>query len=125
MRPANSEDLSAVQRLALALAQQESTAAEAIPTEAHIFVAEIGAAIAGMAVVHKHGAAHAKLTHLYVTGGHRLSGIGKALVRAVIDYIGSGIELELLVSSTNLGAQAFYQKVSFQPADYLSLKCRT
>ena len=119
VRPANSQDLPAVQRLALALVQQESTAVADIPS-GRIFVAELAGAIVGMAIVD-----HEKLSHVYVSGGYRLGGIGRALVRAVVDHIGTGFELELVVSSQNLGAHAFYKRLGFQQADGLAWKYRT
>ena len=56
----------------------------------------------------------AVLVSLYVSGGWRRSGIGTSLVRAVMQDVGPGIELGVLVAPNNLPAQAFYRSLNFQ-----------
>ena len=110
VRAANIQDHVVVEWLAIALAQQEGSCGREggnILSGDQVFVAEIGAAIVGAAVVHKHDDAHWQLTLLYVTGGHRLSGIGRALVHAVIDH--TDPDVELFVSST-IGAKLSTRK---------------
>jgi ribosomal protein S18 acetylase RimI-like enzyme len=108
----SSEDYAIIQRFILAFVQQENTPVEAIfPSSDTVFVAEIRGDIVGAIVAHKRDDTHWQLTLCYVTGGQRRSGIGRALVNAVIDHVGPGIELQV---KATIGGQGFYQKLGFQ-----------
>ena len=107
VRPARPDDLGAILGLARALALQENdTRAENILPTFKVYVAE-DRQIVGFAAVDRHLSDAAVLVSLYVSGGWRRSGIGTGLVRAVMQDVGPGIELGVLVAPNNLPARAF------------------
>jgi ribosomal protein S18 acetylase RimI-like enzyme len=115
IRPSTSDDRSAVHRLAMVLALQEGAAAAEVPATFHVFVCEVDSKIIGFAAVDKHTSDAVQLTHSFVSGAHRMSGIGKALVNMVLQSVGSGVEVGALVSPNNAPALALYKSVDFQP----------
>lgn len=127
IRPANGNDQQAVQGLthALALALQEPTA----PTFNKIYVAE-DRQILGFAAIDA-----ARVQAVYVSGGWRRSGIGSLLIRAIIEDVGPGVALSVLISPTNVVGQAFFRNLNFQPdvrlgeyaghSEHMSLVLRT
>jgi len=110
IRLANGDDHWSVQGLARALALTEGPAAAELPPTLKIFVAEADNHIIGFAAIDK-----AQITHLYVTGAARRSGIGANLLRAIVQDVPPGTELGVLVSPNNVPALALYKRAGFQP----------
>lgn len=127
VRASTDDDRRAILGMAHMLAL-ENDAANILPTF-KIYVAE-DKQIVGFAAVDEH-----QLVSLYISGGWRRSGIGSSLVRAVLQDLSPGIELSVLVSPSNLQAQAFFRSLNFQPvirngeyaghSEYLSLTLTT
>jgi len=91
--------------------QQENTTVDAIYPEDPSFVAEINGTVIGAVVIHKRDEARWDIKLLYVSGGHRLSGYGRALINAVCDFVGPGVELHV---KATIGGQGVFQKFGFQ-----------
>jgi hypothetical protein len=116
IRPGNGpEDYAAVQRFAIAFAQKENAAVNAIYPEDKIFVAETGNAVVGAIVAHKHDATHWEIQLLYVSGGFR-GGTGRALLKALDDFAGSGVEIK---AKATIGTQSYLQHLGWKPIDFL------
>ena len=110
VRAGNSDDLSTIQRFVIAFAQQENTSVDAIYPEDPSFVAEINGTVIGAAVIHKTDATHWEIKLLYISGGHRLSGYGRALINAICDFVGPGVELHVkatIVAKRFIGISVF------------------
>jgi ribosomal protein S18 acetylase RimI-like enzyme len=131
IRLANGDDHWSVQGLARALALTEGPAAAELPSTLKVFVAELDNHIIGFAAIDK---VAAQITHLYVTGAARRSGVGANLLRAIVQDVQPGTELGVLVSPTNVPALALYKRIGFEPdvvgeyaghSQYLSLVLKT
>lgn len=110
IRLANGDDHWSIQGLARALALTEGPAAAELPSTLKIYVVEADNRIIGFAAIDKD-----TLTHLYITGGARRSGIGSALVRVILQDLGPNVEVGVLVAPNNTPALALYKSLGFQP----------
>jgi len=80
------------------------------------WVAESDDAVVGMALARRTGPTAGRLTDLYVTPESRRTGVGEALVRAVVDrFTADGIEVvDLEVMASNAAARAIYAHWGFR-----------
>ena len=115
VRPATKDDFTTIQKFAMAFAQTENCAVDVIRPEDPSFVAEINGNVIGAAVVNKRGEDW-WLTLLYISGGHRLSGYGRALIEAVENFVGPGIEIK---AKATIGTQTYFQHLDWRPIDFL------
>lgn len=67
---------------------------------------------------------HYQLVLIYVSGGYRKSGYGRALFNAVVEHVGHGIELQ---AKATINTQSYlYQKLNFQAGnEFLNRKLTT
>jgi ribosomal protein S18 acetylase RimI-like enzyme len=129
------EDRSAVHRLANVLALTEGPAAAEVPATFQVFVCEVDRQIIGFVAVDKHASDAVQITHLFVSGAHRISGIGKGLLNMALQSVGPDVkEIGVLISPNNAPALALYKSAGFQPdilgeyaghAEHLSLVLKT
>jgi GNAT superfamily N-acetyltransferase len=112
IRPGNGpEDYAAIQRMAMVYAQAEHTGIEIRPSD-QSFVAVLDGNIIGTAVARRTDDTHWQLILIYVSGGHRRGGVGRALFDAVVEHVGHGIELQ---AKATMDTQSYlYQKLNFQ-----------
>jgi N-acetylglutamate synthase-like GNAT family acetyltransferase len=116
IRAGNSEDLPVIQKMAFAFAKQENVSVDAIYPSDQSFVAEIDGTVIGAIVAHKHDATHWEIKLLYISGGHRLSGTGRALLKALENFVGPDIEIKV---KATIGTQTYFQHLGWKPIDFL------
>ncbi len=98
----------------MVLALQEGAQAAEVPATFQVFVCEVDGKIVGFVAMDKYSSDAVQLTHLYVSGGYRMSGIGRALVDMALQSLGPDVEVGALVSPNNLPALALYKSAGFQ-----------
>jgi ribosomal protein S18 acetylase RimI-like enzyme len=79
---------------------------------AHLWVAESDAEIVGMCLARKHDQKY-HVQALYVLPEYQRQGIGKRLLQAALDWIGTARPITLNVAAYNDHAIAFYQRMGF------------
>jgi ribosomal protein S18 acetylase RimI-like enzyme len=125
VRTATGEDAKTIEHLIGLACEYENLPLSPLPVMPRkIYVAEVDDRVVGMCVVFIQSG-EVQLSHLFVLEQHRGHGLGKALLAAVKNSVGSGMNITLFTDPTNIAAMNFFRSNGFRPGRLVNMQMVT